>query len=791
MNEMVPSFGRAALQLKSSEALLHLENEQNKKVRFTAIDALGGNLLVRSLRGERVVEIIQRKEKEYTIAIQGLNDADRAFIENTFRLDQQQARGAWFLPSDASLRVGMIHFPANFRQLSRFASISSWEEHCRVAFAHSADALFFWAVLEPLFETLMLPLLLRSRLTGSRKREDQLKSWRDVDLLLEALGFSVADELAVMRYGGGWSKLRSQEHHAAKQRFLIALARQVKPEMAALYRAYCIRLLLDQYYKKAKGDGRAIRKQVLTKPLERMLAGYFGGDWLAFLDYIGEEPHADEQIVTALPETRIHVGGASEAKVAAVAAQMGVATEEVERMMAAYWQQSTGKSPVISRVDVLSRYWQIFDELHARQSRGMKPLWGLVEDHRSFDFYNHLQSPYQPRLYLDLLPKAMLSDIEQLWGAIMLPRWPDRIISEPFPHSLLIESLGPALKFWHGCALTAWFICEGPSSRTDLAGFAEYYRRETQALKELDTPIDTRLFDELVKAEAKLGLPEPIVQSSSTIKGLSGISITMTTNAGSRRAGFEILRDIITQHRREWTNAYFKQYIRKQWESEIRAAGQSYNQLLHETGKAPTAKQFAKFAEAATNHWFGGDVSQLYGAIREKSPVHPQRVSALPSDKMTFAFAVFVTLGGETYAQRNTKTGYQDFQARKQEWDQYIKLNKLAELSFWYVQLEEGLGHLPSLKEFGPGKFAQPASVINENVDEAWQIFTKAIETAKHSAISMPERYSIPATALNQESDHHTPPQIIAVQQKGTTVIPQTQITEQKRPWLDRLLRRN
>ena len=32
------------------------------------------------------------------------------------------------------------------------------------------------------------------------------------------------------------------------------------------------------------------------------------------------------------------------------------------------------------------------------------------------------------------------------------------------------DACGPALRFWHELAVTAWHICEGPYARTDLAG---------------------------------------------------------------------------------------------------------------------------------------------------------------------------------------------------------------------------------------------------------------------------------------------------------------------------------
>ncbi len=203
----------------------------------------------------------------------------------------------------------------------------------------------------------------------------------------------------------------------------------------------------------------------------------------------------------------------------------------------------------------------------------------------------------------------------------MLPRWPERIISEPFPHKLLAETFGTALKFWHGCALTAWFFCEGPSSRTDLAGLAEYYSKDIQVLKEMGTPINERLFEELVRAEAQLGQPEPFTRQEPTVRGNIDITITSTISYGTRRKGFEKLRDIISSYRRQWAERYLGQYLQKRWETEIREAAHPYKLYIKQKGIPPTTKQFAKDAKAATNHWFGGNISGLYGAIQEQSPI--------------------------------------------------------------------------------------------------------------------------------------------------------------------------
>jgi hypothetical protein len=784
VNNITISFGRKVLQTESVEAALGLERLADLSSRFDVVDALVCELLIRSFRGERVVEMTTGKDQEPSLVVNGLRANYRAFVDGTFHLKNQQSRGAWFLPTETSLRPGIINFPANFQRTARFAGNLSWEEHCKASLESTADALLVWALLEPLFEALFEPFLLRGRLAGNKPREDQLKRWQAIDSLYQALGLEVAQELAVMRYGGGWQKLRSQEQVAAKQRLLAALVRQVRPIMAARYRAYCLRALLEHYYKKADAGGRARRKQALTKALERTISAYFGGDWLAFLDYIGEEPHPDEQIVTALPQTRLHVGGAKRA--AEVAEQMGLPVTEVERMMAAYWQQTDSSSPVEQRVDALTCYWGVFDQIHARQATGMPPLWGLVEDHRPFDFYYHDPNlPYRPRLYLQLLPRDILTAVERLWGTTMLPRWPDRIISEPSPHMALAETMGPALKFWQGCALTAWFLCEGPSSRANMVGLEEYYRKEIKALEELGTPVDRRLFDELIQAEERLGPPQPLNQNSSTVTGTHAISIAFTTTSyGTRREGFERLRDIITRYRRSWAEEHLSRYLRLRWETEIRDAGRAYNLLLHETGKAPSPKRFASEAAPATNHWFGGDLSGLYGTLREKSPVQARLVAILPTDRVAFAFSVFQALGGNpSFRQERAYRPGQDYQAWRQEWDRQAQLSELAGLSFWYVQIEEGLGRAPDLKEFGRSKFTQLSTLMSDDVDQAWRIYTEAIAAAKQSGVSTIQVFNGPGRGADLQGERN----LVASRQLPQIPAAGSQPSDHKRSWLDRL----
>jgi hypothetical protein len=633
-----------------------------------------------------------------------------------------------------SLKVGVINFPQTFGAQPRFAGGLVWEERARVVLRDSPDSVLAWAVLEPLFEQLFLPFELRGRLVGMRSREDQLNAWASVDELLASLEIDLADELAIMRYGGGWSRLRSAEQLEAKKRLLAGLASHATPELASCYRVHRLLPLIARYYNKAK-DGRARRQQVLTRPLERTLSGFFGGDWLAFLDYLGEKPHQDEEIALAIPETRLLTGGTKTA--ATIAAEKGLPAAEVERMLATFWETSAVRapgmnSPMAERVAVLEDFWRPFDDLHARQASGMPSLWGLVEDSREIRIGWDAPDWYHARQYEELLPAKLNRAIERLWGSIMLPRWPDRLVSEIAPHALMAEAFGAALDFWHGCALTAWFVCEGPMSRTDLAGLAIYHRDALEALQRLGCPIDHALFAELQDAEMHLGPPKPITENRSTHAVVPGISIELSTSIGTRRSGFERLRDIVSRHRRAWAEQYLGNYLHTRWETELREAARLHAEDIAERGKPPSAKQFARHAATVVNHWFAGDLGGFYAAIGEKASIHTQRVTLMPQDPHAFALAVFQSLGGRPFHREAVVGNLAEGRAQAEEQDRSTKVGWLAGQSLNLLQLGEALGRQPTMKESGAPSFEYRSAVLATDVEAAWHRYTAVVETVRN-----------------------------------------------------------
>jgi hypothetical protein len=728
------SFGRVLCEL-SPAAALSIERESGAFAAFAAIDLLTNQLLRRSVHGEKVATIIRGESfDQFNLLV---CEADRQFLGQNFRLSEQQGRGAWFLPEQTSLHVGIVNLAHHFRRYSRFSGSVARDEVAKVDFRRSAEALYCWGILEPLMDLVYRPLTLRSA-SAIVGREKQIELWSEVETDYSSLNLHVRDALAVFKFGGGWSKLRAPEQIRAKEKLFQALAASLRDDTASLHRISTIQRLLNRYYARSKRGAAPKMRQVLTRPFQRTISAYFGGDWLSFVRYLGESPHAEERIARALPEPRLYVTAKESA--AALAATHAMAPVEIEKILQAFWGGEHAESPVQRRVAALRLYWSHFDHVHARQASRDQPLWGFVPENQTLELNeaNKAQSGptwYVPGSYRRLLPSDLLKQIDELWSGLFLPSRPDAIVTMPSPHAMMAETFGPALRFWHGAALTAWFVSEGPYSRTDVAGLAKYHRRDLSQLEALNCPINMSLFDELIAAEKKLGKPTPVTAPGSEHQSTAGaITLKISMTIGSRRDGFVRLRDILTAYRRDWAQRFLEAYLRALWEGEIRGTAREYNRLFEIRGKIPTIKQCAKFAAATTNHWFGGDISALFTAFGEKSPVAPVRVRFLPRDVQGFMWRVFAALGG-------TSTSFSDLEtldpvARSAQWNAHLSRKRLAEYSPRYVQLCEGSGQAPSLKEFGKTMFQQAAGVLATDLEEAWCKYSEIVEkTLQETAI--------------------------------------------------------
>ncbi len=714
LSENMP-FGRLAVKSSSPLALLRLEHEAQKLARFRAIDAVVGHLLMRLLRGERIADLTFSKVKN-AVKLSPLSPEERQFLESEISISALEARGTWSVPKEVTLRIGWLNLPHLMLKYGRFATTMALEERGKVPTEADAATVLIWSILEPLATAFLQPLEIRGPDVGKKSREEQLKQWQQIDAFFGSLNFSLDSELTAMRYGNGWHKLRAAQQLEVKQRFIKALGTQVRSNRAAYYRAYKTLELLERYYSIAK-DGKALRKRVLTKAFEPTIVGFFKGDWLYFLDYLEETPHPDEQVVQAIPTPRFYATGAS--KAAEAAQKLGIPVEEATRIVGAYFGQDDGKTPIEERVSILSKYWEMFSQIHASQTTESGALWGLVEEETKFQL-NADNSPFQPRLYESLLPQNLQQAIKRLWGNTMLPRWPESIVSQPFSHAAMADAFGPALQFWHGCALTAWFVIEG-YSRTDMPGLSNYYAVELAALEKAGTPIDSRLFEELIETDKLLGPGEPYYENQSQIEVVPGFEITTSISHGNRRTGFEKLRDIVTRYRNAWTSQYLEVYLRDRWEAELRQVQRDYNVAIQERGKPPTAKQFSKAALKATNHWYGGDLSALYAAIGEKCPLVPQRRNYMPADLKSFTKAVLNEL------RIVAKPSIQEISSQQREYS----LEFMAQMCLGFIQLEEALGTMPRRQEFTSLNADYYWPLLADTLDDAVQVYGNVIHRAK------------------------------------------------------------
>jgi hypothetical protein len=704
-----PTFGARYRALSTARERLELDDAENRRAAFAEADATLDRLVLAALHGEHVVG------EDETLAIP---KAERPDLTERFSVERRQERGAWYVPRLNELMTGRIHLVHWWLKAPRYAfSLANSERLWASARANAArqantDLVVIWAALEPIFEELALPLLLRSgRMAGQKTTEKQLPYWtKTIEPIYEALGAGME---AVRQFapGTGWGELDAAEVTARRDALLAGWVR-ADIDTARRLRTHRIGQLVERYYSKAK-TGRAARKGVInSEDFERTLTAYFGGDWLAFLNYLGEEPEAGEEITTSLPETRLT--GTSSARAAEVAAEHGLPPEVVERMLAAYWGQSGGGTPVEQRVHVLERLWREFDAVHARQAPGMPSLFGLLGS----SYYTSSGPAGESTGDARVFSAELLTDMQRCWETKLSSRNPERLVTEPYWGAAAARALGYAFVFWQHTAMNAWEMCEGGRVHSDFESLEHDLSSPVPPLADTGCPVDVRLFADLLAAESKLG---PIEQTLETVDQESEdfVTVDMRVSRGARRKGFEILRDIVTHHRRAWADRYLTGYLEARWKSELRVAGEAYNRHVADKGKAPTVKQFAALANDAADHWFGGDLTGVYGVLGLRSPLPPPTYTRmLPVDSRAFRQRVKQELtAGASHA-------------HAADVEESNKVSALARYSIQWVELAEAIGTPPTLKQLGTRHFSTLAAVLSDDTETAWQVYCDAIERA-------------------------------------------------------------
>jgi hypothetical protein len=98
---------------------LSIEKEaEHVSDRFTNVDRFAGNLMATALSGSKIVDIVQGRRGDKhadVLTLVTVTEPGRSFLDRNFALEAQQARGAWFLPEQASLKASTINLPAYLR----------------------------------------------------------------------------------------------------------------------------------------------------------------------------------------------------------------------------------------------------------------------------------------------------------------------------------------------------------------------------------------------------------------------------------------------------------------------------------------------------------------------------------------------------------------------------------------------------------------------------------------------------------------------------------------------------
>lgn len=730
------TYGRRLAGLTGAQARLEFERDEGRRADFAGLDVVIEGMLRRALAGERVLQLGQRYDDE-TVTLIAADTEARQQISEVYDVATMESRGAWALPGRETVTAGAVNFGWWVRQEPRLVSSLAGDERRKITLRNNPTAVFAWAALAPVFELLVIPHEMRSAKAGKADVDVQGKHWAKLDALLDATGLDLAEELAVFRPRSGWSQLRAEERADARLRLVEAWARSATPETAAVLRMWLLGGLVDRFYLKAKKTTPTSR-QVLTQAFWRPMVAYFGGDWLAFLRYLEEEPAASEEIITSLPEPKVYVGANDRAREAATAA--GVDSTEVERMLASFFGSGDTTSPVERRVDALKRTWQEVDALHAAQIPGGRNMWGLL-DERDDPFDDRFEG-YVLGLHRELLSSELNRDIKELWRTSVIGRVPDRLVTRVLPHAGVWDAFGPALQFWHRISLAAFGNTEGLTyfdyGLVDIAG---HYREELDAMDALGRPVDRQFFKDLTGAAHRLGDPEGDHNSGETTRHNIGdglaIEMTISVSGGrprGRRPGFEQLRDVVTRHRRAWAAEHLDGYLRARWEADLRAAAEAYNRALNAKGKPPTIRQTITASKPTIDLWFAGDLGALLGAIGQKGPsAKPTYERILPEDVYAFALHVYRNLGpvGEPEV-----ADWQDrvaVAAHRTARDHNVYLRYAAGHCYAYVERWESLGRPPEMKEVAGGSGA--AKWLNaDDLDAGWQRLTNAITVAIEEA---------------------------------------------------------
>ena len=675
------SFGRRVA-VANIDDVLTLEALHGKTQVFSILDRVLGRLLSSMIEGHQVIGLERRKGRE-RLDLLTLDTEASGWVAINYSMNALEERGSWFLPEQLSIS-GIAQFGYYFGQTLRFGARATAEASIKLPVRNAPHAIFVWALLEPAAAILYRPLQRAGGWGGKTSWQECLDNWPGDSATLAQMGIDV-EGMGVLQP----TRHTSSEQMALRQRILERL--RMNAELGRKYRAYAVRCLSARYYEKADKGGQATQKRVLSKDTQPAFVGLFAGDWPAFVRYLGEELHGDDSSRAAVETTPVHL--------------------------------PSHLPEVDERISVAMAYWDDIGRLEASRQPGGASVWGLVDDTEQFIAPNR-DGAHTPALYISSLPAELNSDIDRLWGLVATTKAPQRIVTAVSSHHQLAEAFGPALKVWHGIHLTAWFLTQGPYSRTDLKGLRSYYDHDLAELENISCPIPVEWLERIAEAQSSLAPPEQFGDRERIEEG--PVALEVFFSRGTRRGGFERVRDLIAQLRAEWTKRNMPAYLERRYARLRDDLASFYYRTSKDRGKPPTPTQFAHRAVDLANGWLGGSVQKAYTA----AGAPPQLDSTLVGHP-NFRRLAFVNRMLEALSEGKKLT----LDPMVPDYGTSWALILLANDSLRFMQVEEVLGQTPELKDI---RSAMSRYARESGVDEK-----KAFEWYLKIYVSVRQSFSV------------------------------------------------